>query len=206
MWSPGDIVVWRGIFRDMVWHAQAVTVVQDTSNEIVLALRPGAEGRLEPDYVKSQKKGKRRWDFKDQSWELDRFEWHTNRLLFLVEAEKYYSTIFFWNDTSNEFLCYYMNFQLPFQRSHCGIDALDLDLDLVINPDLSFEWKDLDDYQKAIDYGVIFREWIQGIEAAKQEILDRLERRRYPFDGSWLDWMPDPNWFPPTLPENWDKI
>lgn len=206
MWEPGEIIVWRGIFRDMVWHAQAIIVVQDTEKELVLALLPGAEAMIEPDYVKSQKKGKRRWDFKDQPWTLEKVNWHTNRLLFLVEPEKYYSTIFFWNHTSNEFLCYYINFQLPCRRSHCGIDTLDLDIDLVIHPDFSFTWKDLDDYQTAIDHGVIFPEWIQGIEAAKPEILEKLEKHQYPFDGAWLNWMPDPRWSPPTLPENWDKI
>jgi predicted RNA-binding protein associated with RNAse of E/G family len=92
------------------------------------------------------------------------------------------------------------------QRSHCGIDTLDLDLDLVIHPDFSFEWQDLDDYQKAIESEIIFPEWIEGIESAKQDIFDRLEKRCYPFDGSWLDWAPDPAWSPPTLPEDWDKI
>lgn len=206
MWEPGEIIVWRGIFRDMVWHAQAIIVVQDTEKELVLALLPGAEAMIEPDYVKNQKKGKRRWDFKDQPWTLEKVNWHTNRLLFLVEPEKYYSTIFFWNHTSNEFLCYYINFQLPCQRKHCGIDTLDLDIDLVIHPDFSFTWKDLDDYKTAIDHGVIFPEWIQGIEAAKPEILEKLEKHQYPFDGAWLNWMPDPRWSPPTLPENWDKI
>lgn len=206
MWKPGEIIVWRGIFRNRVWHAQAVIVVKETSKEIVLALLPGAEGMIEPDYVKSQKRGKRRWDFKNQSWDLEKFTWHTNRLLFLLEPEKYYSTIHFWNNSSNAFLCYYINFQLPFQRSNCGIDTLDLDLDLVINPDLSYEWKDLDDYQKAIDSEIIFPEWVEGIEHAKPEILDKLRLHQYPFDGSWLDWLPEPSWSPPILPKNWDKI
>jgi hypothetical protein len=53
---------------------------------------------------------------------------------------------------------------------------------------------------------VIAPEWVQEIERAKPEILARIEKRHYPFDGSWLDWQPDPTWAPPTLPENWDKI
>jgi predicted RNA-binding protein associated with RNAse of E/G family len=95
---------------------------------------------------------------------------------------------------------------VPFQRTHCGIDTLDLDLDLIIHPDFSYEWKDVDDYQKAIENGIIFPEWIQGIEKAKSDIFNKLEKRLYPFDGSWLNWMPDPIWSPPKLPENWDKI
>jgi predicted RNA-binding protein associated with RNAse of E/G family len=124
----------------------------------------------------------------------------------LLEPGKYYSTIYFWNDESNEFLCYYINFQLPFHRSHCGVDTLDLDLDLIINPDFSYRWKDVDDYQKAIENEIIFPEWVEGIESARQDVLEKLETRRYPFDGSWLNWKPDPSWSPPKLPENWDKI
>ncbi|MEW6029497.1 MAG: DUF402 domain-containing protein [Chloroflexota bacterium] len=152
------------------------------------------------------KNARRRWDFKDKPWRLEKFFWRTNRLLFLLEPQKYYSIIFFWNAASNDFLCYYINFQIPFQRSHCGIDTLDLDLDLVINPDFTWEWKDVDDYQKAIESEIILPEWAREIETAKEEILDRLEQRQYPFDGSWLDWAPDPRWPPPKLPENWDKI
>ena len=157
-------------------------------------------------YSKGKQNGKRRWDFKDRDWRLENYQWHTNRLLLVFEPEKYYSTILFWNHASDEFLCYYINFQLPFKRSHCGVDTLDLDLDLIINPSFSHEWKDVEDYQKAIDHEIIIPEWIQGIEDAKPEILGKLEKRQYPFDGSWLNWMPDPNWSPPKLPANWDKI
>jgi hypothetical protein len=83
---------------------------------------------------------------------------------------------------------------------------LDLELDLAVNPDLSFQWKDVDDYKKGIETGIISPEWVEGIEMAKTEVLDKLEKRQYPFDGSWLDWRPDPSWSPLTLPENWDKI
>ena len=205
-WKPGDIISWRGIYRNRVWHAQTVIVVKDTSRETVVALLPRTECIALKGYLKGKNNCERRWDFKDKIWMLEKYFWHTNRLLFLLEPEKYYSTIYFWNEESNEFLCYYINFQLPFRRSHCGIDTLDLDLDLIINPDFSYEWKDVDDYQKAIENKIIFPEWVQGIEIAKQEIFDRLEKRGYPYDGSWLDWMPDPNWTPPTLPKNWDKI
>ena len=83
---------------------------------------------------------------------------------------------------------------------------MDLELDLDVGPDLSFAWKDVHDYEKGIETGIILPEWVEGIEMAKTEVLDRLEKRKYPFDGSWLDWQPDPTWSPPTLPENWDKI
>jgi predicted RNA-binding protein associated with RNAse of E/G family len=205
-WRPGNMVAWRGIYRNRIWYAQTAIVVKDTPEETVLARLPGAQGRAEQDYVQRKRDGRRRWDFQQEDWILEDFPWHTNRLLFLLEPDKYYSTIFFWSHKSNSFLGYYINFQLPFKRSKHSIDTLDLELDINVHPDFSFEWKDVDDYQKGIETGIILPEWVQGVEMAKTEILEKLEKRQYPFDGSWLDWLPDPNWTPPQLPENWDKI
>ncbi len=206
LWKPGDHVMWRGIYRNRIWYAQTAIVVKDSPEETVLARLPGAEGRAEQDYVQKKKNGRRRWDFQHDDWVLEDFPWHTNSLLFLLEPDKYYSTIFFWNHESNKFLGYYVNFQLPFTRNPGGFDTLDLELDIEVNPDFSFKWKDVDDYEKGIQTGIILPEWEEGIEMAKIEILDKLKKRRYPFDGSWMDWRPDPTWTPPTLPANWDKI
>jgi len=206
MWQPGEVIAWRGIDRGRIWHVQPTILVKDSPGEIVMALLPGAECIAEESYPKGKKNGKRRWDFINRDWQLAKYTWKTNRLLLLFEPEKYYSTIFFWNDSSNDFLCYYINFQLPFKRHDCAVDTLDLDLDLVIYPDLTYEWKDEDDYQKAISHGMILPEWVQEIDIATSEVMDRLEKRQYPFDGSWLDWKPDATWSPPKLPANWDKI
>ena len=206
LWKSGDVIVWRGIYRNQVWHAQPVIVVKDTPEEMCVTLLPGTECVAPEGYLDGKDSAKRRWSFKEKDWKLENYAWRTNRLLILLVPDTYYSTMFFWRADSNDFLLYYINFQLPFQRSHCGIDTLDLDLDLIINPDFSFRWKDEDDYQKAIDHEVIMPEWTQAIEIAKNEIFNKLEKRQYPYDGSWLNWMPDPNWLPPKLPENWDKI
>ena len=205
-WKPGDIISWRGIYRSRVWHAQTVIVVSDAPDETALALLPGTECMSPEGYSLGKNSYKRRWNFKEKDWQLEKYSWRTNRLLLLLEPEKYYSTIYFWNEERDEFLCYYINFQLPFRRVECGVDTLDLDLDLIIRPDFTYKWKDVDDYEKAIEHGVIFPEWMQGIEEAKPEIFEKLEKRQYPFDGSWLNWNPNPSWSPPTLPENWDKI
>lgn len=179
-------------------------VVKDNLQELVLAVLPGVVCKVDKDY--GRKDGKRIWDFRESDWRLDDYIWHTNRVLFILERGKYYSINLFWNHDENRFIGYYINFQCPYHRTHCGIDALDLELDIDIEPDMSFKWKDKGDYLRGIKYGIIAPESVQGIEAAKPEILARLEKRQYPFDGTWLDWVPDPAWSPPTLPENWDKI
>lgn len=205
-WKPGEVLVGRGIFNNRVWTAIPVIAVKDTPKELVTALLPGTECMTEMDYANGRKDGARRWDFKYKDWKLSPFRWRTNRFLMILEPDKFYSVRLYWQEEGNTFRGYYVNFQLPFQRSQCGIDTLDLELDIVIGPDYSFVWKDLEDYQQGIEAGIILPEWTEGIETAKTEVLDRLAKRRYPFDGSWLDWMPDPRWSPPTLPQNWDLL
>ncbi len=206
MWKPGDVISWRGIYRERIWHVQPTLLVRDCPEEIALTLLPGTECIAEENYPKGKKSERRRWYFVDHDWTLAKYTWQTNRLLLLFEPEKYYSIILFWNHTSNDFLFYYVNFQLPFKRNNFAVDTLDLDLDLIIRPDFSYEWKDVDDYQKAISHGLVSPKWAKEIESATNEVLERLEKRHYPFDGSWLNWKPDPAWQPPRLPENWDKI
>jgi protein associated with RNAse G/E len=206
MWKPGDVVLGRGVFNHRVWTAVPVIVVKDTSEEIAMTLLPGTECMTETDYAKGKKDGKRRWDFKYKDWNLAPFLWRTNRTLILLEPNRFYSIRLNWHQDNNQFVGYYVNFQLPFQRSRFGFDTLDLELDIVVQPDFSFEWKDVDDYEKGIEVGIILPEWAKEIENAKPEILGRLEKRHYPFDGSWLDWMPDPSWSPPRLPNDWNQI
>jgi protein associated with RNAse G/E len=206
MWNYGDVISWRGIYRKQIWHVQPTILVTDTPEEIVTALLPGTECIAEETYLRGKKRGNRRWAFVDRDWRLAKYTWQTNRLLLIFEPDKYYSTILFWNDANGEFLCYYINFQLPFQRNDRALDTLDLDLDLIIKPNLTYEWKDLEDYKTAIDEGVILPEWIEGINSAKLEILEKLDKCQYPFNGSWLNWIPEPSWEVPPLPEGWDKL
>lgn len=123
------------MYRKRIWHTIPTLVVREAPQELVTATFPGAKCMLEENYAPGRKDSQRRWDFKDQDWALKEFAWHTNRVLMITEPEKYYSILLFWNHVRNEFLGYYVNFQLPFKRSHCGIDSLDLDLDIDVEPD-----------------------------------------------------------------------
>lgn len=209
-WKPGDIVALRGIYNGRVWYMQSTRVVQDDINEIVLAVLPGAECSAPEGYKNRKPGGPGRWDrwgdYVRDNWNMQSYLWRAHRVLILLQPETYYSTMLFWNQERNAFVGYYVNFQLPFIRTHFSLDTLDLEIDLDIEPDLSFRWKDLDEYETGIQVGIIRPEWVNAIDSAKPEIFGKLESRQYPFDGSRLDWKPDPAWAPPTLPENWDKI
>jgi len=209
-WMPGEPVALRGIYKDRVWYMQSALVVHDTPQETALVILPGAECSAPKEYIHG-KHGESgyydRWgNYLEDRWNMEKYPWRTNRLLILLQPEKYYARMFFWEHSSGRFLCYYINFQLPFHRTAIGLDTLDLELDIVVEADHEWHWKDVENYHKGIDSGVIRGEWVEAIDAAKQEVFETLDHRLYPFDGSWLDWKPDPAWQPPGAMENWDKI
>jgi hypothetical protein len=189
---------------------QSVIVVKDSPQETVLLLLPGAQCAYPSSYVhwrNHDASGPSRWqEALSDSHAMTEFPWETNRLLIFLEPEKYYSPFLFWNQATDEFLFYYINFQLPFRRSHCGFDTLDLDLDMVIQPDYSWKWKDVDEYEEGIRAGGIKEEWMKAIEAARPEALERIYHHSYPFDGSWNSWTPETGWRPPSLPLDWHTL
>jgi len=210
-WKEGERCVLRGIVNHRVWLAQSVIVVRDAADETALLLLPGAECAFPEGYWRWKRGGDRsqgtRWqDARSDQLVLRRFAWQANRILILLEPEKYYSCFLFWDHEADRFSGYYINFQLAYRRSHCGFDTLDLDLDIVIDPQYDWKWKDLEDYHDGIEEGGIRDEWVQGVEQSHAEVFDRIQNRRYPLDGSWLGWQPEPAWAPPTLPERWRVV
>ena len=105
MWQPGDVISWRGIYRERIWHCQPTILVKDGPQEVVTTLLPGTECIADEHYPRGKKNGKRRWDFVDKDWQLEKYTWRTNRLLLIFEPEKYFSTILFWDHESDTFLC-----------------------------------------------------------------------------------------------------
>lgn len=208
-WTPGDHCALRGLVDGRVWLAQSVAVVKDELAETILLLAPGHECAYPEGYWRwgrgDSSAGTRWQEARSPNLRLRKFAWQTNRILMFLEPEKYYSWWLFWNHAADRFSCYYLNFQLPYRRSHCGFDTFDLELDLVISPQFDWHWKDEADYQEGIREGGIRPEWVKQIEQAQPEVFERLQARRRPLDGSWLPWRPDPTWSPPSLPERWDE-
>ncbi|MGE5252139.1 MAG: DUF402 domain-containing protein [Bacteroidota bacterium] len=206
MWRKGDAVLLRGVYGQHPTYVQSVRVVKDSPGETALAIWPGAECVASAGYLHRRRSEDSPWDrwgeTLSQTLQPEKFIWHSNRFLILLEPGKYFSTILMWEAASQQFLCYYVNFQLPFRRTRLGFDTLDLDLDLVISPDFEWHWKDLDEYERGIQSGGIRPEWASCVEEAQQEATARLAGRRYPLDGSWLSWKL-PDWTPPRLPADW---
>jgi len=208
-WNPGDTIALRWIANGRVWIAQPLRVISDSPNETALLLWPDTVCVV-PEQVWQTDPGQAR----DVRWAQERsgvftrrtHAWHTNRLLMLLEPDKYYALIHFWHHATNTFTGYYVNFQLPFQRSRCGFDTYDLELDIIIEPSLAWRYKDERAYQDGIAQGNIKPEWVEAIERAKAEVFESLSARAYPFDGHWTNYFPGAHWAPPVLPAGWEAL
>ena len=99
-------------------------------------------------------------------------------------------------------LCWYVNFQRPPLWRPDGWDTGDLALDLVVEPDLSWRWKDEDEYEQSRSLGLITDEEHRAVQSAREQALTMVEARGGSFA---LDveerWVPDAAWQVPSLPE-----
>lgn len=207
LWNVGDNVLLRGMYENQPVYIQSLRVVKDTPEETALLIWPGAECVAPSAYIRHGHAWNQvRWqETLGNTLQLEKYLWHTNRFLILLEPQKFYSTICIWEAASNRFVCYYINFQLPFRRTPLGFDTLDLDLDIVVDDTRNWIWKDEEEYRAGVCSGAIRPEWVAGIEHAQNEVLARIEKRLYPLDDSWLNWQPAPTLSTPYLPENWGQ-
>jgi hypothetical protein len=203
-WQPGDIVALRWGLDGRVLIEQPNYIVADGPDETVLLLLPGARCRVAHgiwDGAPASETAALIGDFVNGATPaLREHVWRSNRLLTVLRPGVHYAIMHFWREPDFDFACYYVNFQLPFKRTPAGFETFDLELDIVIDPDLSWEWKDAESYARDVQTGVIRTDWAEAIKLAQAKVFELLAAHAYPFDGRWLNFTPDPSWSPPTLP------
>ena len=86
------------------------------------------------------------------------------------------------------------------------MDTNDHTLDVVVQPDLSWVWKDEDQLAERAANGVYVPDFAKRVRATAERALEILERRDHPFDGSLAEWMPDAGWAIPRLIEGWNEL
>jgi hypothetical protein len=119
--------------------------------------------------------------------------WHSYDVLRLTPVGAWHSVDCFYRQGEG-FAGWYVNFQAPIARTAVGFATCDLDLDIWIEPDRSWQWKDRDEFADAVRLGHITDAEAATVEAEAALVIERCERGEAPFDGAWTDWRPDPSW------------
>jgi len=114
--------------------------------------------------------------------------WTGTTVLKLRRDDLWYSVWKFF-DADGAFQHWYVNFEEPVRRVADGVEINDLQLDLVIDPDGSWRWKDVEDLGPSLASGRISAEELRHVLDAAAEVADLLER-----DERW--WSPWDDWTP----------
>jgi hypothetical protein len=190
----------REVYRGRVWAARPATLVRDT-NDLVAAYRaPGMRWKRP---VRADTGERMRMPA--TTWKLEDAVWTPARMLHLMDPGAAHAIHLWWLTPDWQFGGWYVNLQEPIRRTLLGFDSMDHLLDIVIEPDLSWRWKDEDEITEVVAIGTVTRAWADEVRREGERVIARLEARRPPFCDGWESWQPDPAWPIPVLPGGWDS-
>jgi hypothetical protein len=111
------------------------------------------------------------------------------------------------------FRAWYANLEEPAVRwrdpvGTAGLDTVDWDLDVWVDPDRSWRWKDEELFAARLAEPEHY--WVDDearVRQAGREVVALVEAGAFPFDGTWCDFRPEVTWTepPPTLPPGWNR-
>lgn len=209
-WRPGDQIVQYEMLGRGIGLARPVTVVDDSSSNIVLYSHPGTRiatrGVANYRCLGLSERVDIRYRMLDP--EVGEFREVTtpdNHVLTLTPFESCHSVMLFWSPKW-QFKSWYVNFQSQTRRVRNGVQLHDYALDLVVKPDMSWSWKDEDEFDVLISRGFFASEQVSSIRDEAARLVHIIESVGPPFCDSWEDWRPDPSWPIPQLPKDWFDI
>jgi hypothetical protein len=95
---------------------------------------------------------------------------------------------------------WYVNLQAPLVRRGAFFDTLDQALDIRVQPDGTWEWKDEDDFAEAIALGMFDRAEAELVRAEGERVI-----AARPWPTGWEEWRPPDHWEPLAMPPDWDE-
>lgn len=195
--EPGESAALREIWDGRIWSARPVTVVEDAEEQITLFIPAGAH------WMAPFRNGKR-LKIQEAEYELIEQPYEAHVLSFAWPANSAAVLLFYGSDWSPSH--WYVNLEEPLRRSRVGFDTLDHKLDVIVELDGSWRWKDEDQFVEIIARGLLDPEEGTLLRAEAQDAVRRIVERERPFDRDWFGWRPDPAWPTPTLLDGWDRV
>lgn len=191
-WQPGETVALRHITtRDGTPGATRRCLVVADRDDLVALFIPG--GTTYKEWLPHHSDPNRRLGDKVLPHDA----------LLLMFPGRGYSVRLLWRGEERAFRGYYVNFEEPFRRTAIGFDTNDHTLDIVVQPDLRWAWKDEDDFAARVQQGIYSEAFAASVRAEAAGVIADIEARRPPFSGGWERWTPDPAWGIPELPPTW---
>jgi hypothetical protein len=204
--APGDVVVLRYLRNRPGDVIEPVRVVHDGDDLVALYLAVGTPLKVQA--TRDGRRLTRAIPFLERERIIGGFadaEWTTNRVLMVHRPGRLSTIMVFWRDPGWELVGWYGNIQAPLVRTPIGFDTADYLLDVWIHPDLTWEWKDEDEWALAREHGLIDAALLDEVRREGERIIAEVEERAWPFNAGYEHWRPKPEWSVPALPDGWDE-
>ena len=185
----------RSVYRRRVRWAFTHRVVGEDGGRLALYLALGTPGVL-----MRRNAGERYLESWVRGDPPSHHLWQRTHMLDLVRPADSHALRLFWDDRW-EFLGWYVNLQAPLRRTVLGYDTTDWALDISVEPDGTWSWKDEADFAEAQALGVLDASAAERVRSEGERVV-----RRRPWPTGWEDWRPDPAWPIPPLPPDWDVV
>ncbi len=165
-WKPGDVALLQWRLGGQVRRIYPVIVVEDSPGLVALYLPAGTPIKLP--VGPNGEPISRALSFVERfalPWRLGDGMWSGNSVLQLAQPGEARSTWGFWSGEHEEFRTWYVNLQAPLVRTRIGFDTEDHVLDLVVDRELNWRWKDEDELDEAVRVGRFTEEQATAISS-----------------------------------------
>ncbi|MET3805694.1 hypothetical protein ABIB25_002698 [Nakamurella sp. UYEF19] len=114
-------------------------------------------------------------------------EWLGTSTLRLVDDRWWSAVWWFFEGSTGSFLGWYVNLEIPLGRDERGVMRTDAVLDIWVDPDRTWSWKDEDEFESAIRAGRFTPDQIVALRAEGLRVAALAESGVFPFDGTHAD-------------------
>ncbi|MFI7281200.1 DUF402 domain-containing protein [Micromonospora chersina] len=208
--APGRLILHRNVRHGRIGWVRPARVVSDDDRGLLLWVARNTPVAHE---VTEAGLGMRAVPFAEwitSSYRLARGRWSGPPVLKFLPTGAAHS-VWWFRDAHGRFQNWYVNLEEPGVRwddgAVAGVDMVDQDLDVVVHPDLSWEWKDEGEFLERLAFPEHY--WVtdeKAVRAEGERVIRIAEAGEFPFDGTWCDFTPPADWdVPDELPPGWDR-
>ncbi|MDE2860264.1 MAG: DUF402 domain-containing protein [Chloroflexota bacterium] len=205
-WQPGTQILQQDMWGDQLLTVRPVTVVEDGEQYLALYTHPSAPYRSAATRSRHAMSVRDRIDHWEQPVQTPLEERVSGpyHVLTLTPPGSWHSVWLFW-DLDWEVHRWFVNLQSPIRRTSKGIVVRDHILDIRVEPDLSWSWKDRDEFDELVRRGWFTDKEYTAVLAEAQAMARIVTEKGPPFSDDWELWRPDPSWPVPVMPDDWDQ-
>lgn len=212
MWptfEPGSPIVVTEEWRERLWSASPHRVIESGPNGLVTFQPAGATSVISSNKDMTYTEGMTRPERKLAALQTLRAKprpvRETPTKLYFYKPDSWARINLGWDPSDAHFMGWYINFELPARRTPEGLVSKDLLLDIYVNPDHSWEWKDKHEFTVAIDRQILDPELGEIFEMEAERVLAQISAGEGAFDPRWQAFRACPDWTTPVLPPHYSE-